>query len=169
MLSAGRITGAMALGFSEQRDFDEDDRTFIHALAHQAAQTLERSRLYNAEREARAEAERANRVKADFLAMMSHDLRTPLNAIGGYAELLEMGVHGTLNETQAQTVQRIQRSERRLRSLIEDVLSFARIEAGRLDLAPRAVRIRELLVDVETATLPQLHAKELRYSCEGCD
>jgi PAS domain S-box-containing protein len=169
MIAGGRLAGALALGFANERRFDEDDRAFITALAYQAAQALERSRLYLAQQEARAEAEHANKAKVAFLATMSHELRTPLNAIGGYAQLLELGVHGDLSSEQADTVGRIRRSEQRLRRLIEDILIFARIEAGRLELSPRVLTLHELIADAEIAVRPQMQQKRLTFSVAGCD
>jgi signal transduction histidine kinase len=108
----------------------------------------------------------ANKAKSEFLATMSHELRTPLNAIGGYAELLEMGVHGELTPAQREPIERIRRSERRLRSLIDDVLNFARIEAGRIDVVPGIVRVNDAILEAETILTPQLKARQLRFSCE---
>jgi signal transduction histidine kinase len=136
---------------------------FARALARQCAQALERARLYEAERAARAEAEAANRAKSEFLATMSHELRTPLNAIGGYAELMEMGLYGELNAEQAEAVHRVQRSQRHLLSLINDVLSFARIEAGHVDLSIRRVECDALLAGLEALVAPQIAAKGLVF------
>ncbi len=98
----------------------------------------ERERLYEQERQARLEAEEArrraeeaNRAKSEFLAMMSHDLRTPLNAIGGYAELIAIGVRGPTTDAQLADLERIRRNQRHLLTLVNDVLSFARLETKR--------------------------------------
>jgi PAS domain S-box-containing protein len=112
---------------------------------------------------ARAEAETANRAKADFLATMSHELRTPLNAIGGYTELLTMGLHGPVTDAQRDALERIERSQRHLQSLIEDILGFARIEAGHLSLTITNVALHALMADVEALIAPQLRAKDLRF------
>jgi signal transduction histidine kinase len=113
--------------------------------------------------EARASAETANRAKAEFLAAMSHELRTPLNAIAGYAQLLEMGIHGPVTESQRDALDRLQRSEQRLLSLVNDVLNFAKLEAGRVEYQLEAVALARVVADVVPMIEPQLAAKHIAH------
>jgi PAS domain S-box-containing protein len=94
---------------------------------------------------ARADAERANRAKSEFLAAMSHDLRTPLNAIGGYADLAADGVYGPLSVAGAHAMTRIRRASDHLLALINDILGFARIEAGRIELHSTDVAVNDVV------------------------
>ena len=130
---------------------------------------VERERLLESERAARAEAEDANRAKSRFLTVMSHELRTPLNAIGGYAELIELEVHGTITEAQREALRRIQRSERHLLGLIESVLSFARVEAGTVRFNIRKVATSELLSTAEALVEPQVQARGLHVELIDCE
>ncbi len=82
--------------------------------------------------EARLAAEEANAAKSTFLAAMSHELRTPLNAIGGYAELLELELRGPITVAQRLDLDRIKRSQQHLLRMVNEVLSFAKIDAGQV-------------------------------------
>jgi signal transduction histidine kinase len=117
---------------------------------------------------ARAAAEAANRSKSEFLAIMSHELRTPLNAIDGYAELLELGVHGPLTQAQRKAIARIRRSERHLLGLINGVLNYSRIEAGAVTYESTDVRLDEIVANCEALTAPQRDAKDLAFHFHGC-
>jgi signal transduction histidine kinase len=86
-------------------------------------------------------AKEADRLKSQFLANMSHDLRSPLNAILGFSELLLSGIDGDLNPAQREMVSQILRSGRNLLREIDDILDTAKIDAGRLELAPEAVPV----------------------------
>jgi signal transduction histidine kinase len=118
---------------------------------------------------ARVEAEAANRSKTDFLSAMSHELRTPLNAIGGYAELVEMGIHGPVSDAQRLALERIRTSQRHLLILINDILSYSRLEAGRLEIDLRPFPVADLLSGVEPLILPQAQAKGVALSVRACN
>jgi signal transduction histidine kinase len=133
------------------------------------ASISERRRAEEEMRLAHARAEDANRAKAEFMAVMSHELRTPLNAISGYVDLLSLGVDGALTDKQHSSLTRIQLNQQHLLSLIDDVLSFAKIEAGRLSVDVRRVLVHDVVVSLEALVRPELQKKDLVFSCEPCD
>ena len=167
--ASGRLVGVIHAGTIESREFTEEDVILLQLIADRVAHAIERARLLDAERAARTEAELANRAKMEFLAMMSHELRTPLNAIAGYAELLTIGLRGPLTEAQLADVQAIHRNERHLLSLIEEVLTFAKIDAGRIRLEPEDVRVSAALASMSDLIAPQMEQKEIDYRLEPCD
>jgi signal transduction histidine kinase/PAS domain-containing protein len=167
--STGAPIGTVALGFAGDRQFTDDVRRYVGAIIDQAAQAFERVRLMQTEHTAREAAEEANRAKTQFLATMSHELRTPLNAISGYAELLSLGLRGPTTAEQQEDLGRIMRSQRHLLSVINDILNFARLEAGYVEYRVTSVPVSELLADLESLIKPQLVAKQLNFWCEPVD
>ena len=121
-----------------------------------------------AERRAREAAEGANRAKSEFLANMSHELRTPLNAIAGYAELLDMGIHGVLTTLQRESINRIQRSQRHLLGLINEVLNFAKLETGTVHYDSQDVVMCEALAAAESLVAPQARLKGIALTKGDC-
>jgi signal transduction histidine kinase len=118
---------------------------------------------------ARAEAESANGAKSDFLAVMSHELRTPLAAIMGYQELLADGITGPITDAQAQQLGRIKLSARHLLSLIDEILTFTRLDAGRETVAEETVELDQVLRDAVEIVEPLAEGKklDLRLSSPG--
>jgi signal transduction histidine kinase len=156
--------------------------TANHRLSEQAAELErravalaeradERARLFAAEADARgraelalAEVERANRAKSEFLATMSHELRTPLNAIAGHVQLLDMELHGPVTAPQRAALARVQRNQRHLLGLINDVLNYAKLEAARVEYRAEVVAAAAALADLAPMIEPQLAAKGLAFA-----
>jgi PAS domain S-box-containing protein len=116
---------------------EPDQLTF--AVAHDIT---ERARTEEALKDAKKEADRANRAKSEFLSRMSHELRTPMNAILGFAQLLELD---QLSGDQREAVSHILRGGQHLLDLINEVLDLSRIEAGRLSLSKEPVAVGQAL------------------------
>jgi signal transduction histidine kinase/CheY-like chemotaxis protein len=116
---------------------------------------------------ARDQAEAASRAKSAFLAAMSHELRTPLNGVIGYAQLLQDDAR--LAPDQRDRVRVVHQSGEHLLRMINDVLDLAKIEAGRIDLRPAPLPLRELLVDLAVVHAAAATAKGLVFRRELAD
>jgi PAS domain S-box-containing protein len=118
---------------------------------------------------ARRMAEKANAAKASFLSMMSHDLRTPLTAITGHASLLASGVIGTATDEQRHSIERIQGASRELLRMINDVLDFAQVDAGHIEMHPVPVMVREAVERAESLVRLRLEEEGLAFATESID
>jgi signal transduction histidine kinase len=152
----------------ENQQLRELNRDLERRVASHTEQLVDANRLKDellaSERKARNEAESSNRIKSDFLALLSHEFRTPLQAIFGYTELLEREIHGPLTDPQRRDILRIQQSEQHLLGLITAILDFAKLESGQpVELSLHPTVVNEILVHMEAMVGPQLEEKELSY------
>jgi signal transduction histidine kinase len=106
-------------------------------------------------------ARESDRLKSEFLANMSHELRTPLNHIIGFTELVTDRHLGELNETQSEYLNDVLKSSKHLLSLINDILDLSKIEAGKLELAPSEVALKQLLKDSLAMVRPMAESRHL--------
>ena len=127
----------------------------------------QRARLLESEHQARTAAEAANKAKSDFLAVMSHELRTPLNAIMGYVGILQDGVSGPLSETQTKSLQRIGDSAQHLTTVVNDILTLARLESGRESANKELVYLPQVLDQVGSIVEPLARGKGLDFHCDS--
>ena len=139
--------------------YGEEDLELMTEVARRAALAIENALLYD-----RARA--ADRAKSSFLAVMSHEFRTPLSAILGYADILTARVHGELNEKQAKHLDRVKASVRHLSHLVDEILSFASMEAGRERVTPRVTELRSLVADAAEIMEPIAEAAGLAFRVE---
>ena len=138
-----------------------------HRLAHAVRGVLDRHELRGrvegllaAERAAREEAERASRLKEDFLATLSHELRTPLHAVLGWTQLLKQGALDAADQKHA--VEVIERNARAQARLIEDLLDLSRLESGKLKVELETADFATLAHSAIAAVQPSAEKKRIR-------
>ena len=145
-------------------DVDEQGR-LIGMFAY-AWDVSARRHAEQAQREAQAAAEAANRAKSEFLSRMSHELRTPLNAVLGFGQLLELDY---LSDTQRDAVGHILKGGRHLLGLINEVLDISRIETGDLRLSPEPVRLSELIEEAVELMRPLAEQRGMKLVVDRPD
>jgi PAS domain S-box-containing protein len=157
LTARGRTLGAITLSAGAERPpYDAEEQALAEDLARRAALAVDNARLYQ-------ESLAANRAKSDFLAVVSHELRTPLNAIIGYTDLLRTGIAGPLTEEQGRQLARVDASAHHLLLLIEEVLTFSRMEAGREEVQLRIADVGELLRVLSAPSALQAEGKGLAF------
>ena len=145
-----------------------DAKGQVYAVASVAYDVTEQVRARHDVEKARADAEAANAAKGEFLSTMSHELRTPLNAISGYIDLLMMELRGPLTFEQRLDLERIRRANQHLTGLVTDVLNFARLDAGQVELDLVDVDLADVVRDAEALIGPQLALKRQTFDHDGC-
>jgi len=135
----------------------ENSQCFTNDVTERSLFEEERNRLLENEHAARVEAERAGRVKDDFLASLSHELRTPLNAILGYAQLVRRGVLSPEELPRAMEV--IERNVRSQTQLVEDLLDLSRIVSGKIRIDVQGVNLATVIHDAVETLKPDAETK----------
>lgn len=133
----------------------------VLALVHDVTERVVREQEL---RDALRRVEIASQAKSDFLASMSHELRTPLTAIVGYMDLLQGGMVGEIEPLQKTYLGRVKTAARHLISIIEEILTFSRIEAGKETVAAEQFDAAEFVRDVEVLFEPEAQLKRLELS-----
>jgi len=148
----GRVIGTLTI--------IEDVTERVAREAELQAQIEERSRLLASEKLARNDAERANRLKDEFLATISHELRNPLNAILGWAHMMRLGTLTPANTERA--VETIYRNAQSQAQLVADLLDVSRIISGKLSLDVRTVDLISIVNAAVDSIRPSVEAKSIR-------
>lgn len=158
MQHRGETLGAIILG-SAEHTFDGIGVAFARELADRAAISVANARLYE-------KAEAGSRAKSEFLAVMSHELRTPLNAIMGYTDLLLAEVTGEINDRQRDQLERIDSSSQHLLEIVEEILTYARVDAGREEVHLGSTDLGALVQEVSAMIRPLAQRKNLDFDVE---
>jgi PAS domain S-box-containing protein len=163
MIARGRTLGALTLISSGSgRRYDEADQTLAMELATRAAIAIDNAQLYRS-------ALAASESKSAFLATMSHELRTPLNAIIGYQSLLAVGIDGRLNDPQLVQLARIRSSADHLLGLIDEVLTFSRVDAGKEMVRREEVQLAPIVAEALAMVTPLAESKGLKLRNQTAD
>ena len=162
LLARGRVLGAVTLCMTESgRHYDESDLALAEDLARRAGAAVDAARLLR-------DAELANLAKTEFLRTISHELRQPINATIAFLQLWEMGVRGSLEPQLRDDLARVQRNQRHLLSLIEDLLSFTRLDAGKLTVERAPVHMSDVLASLDSIMGPQMETAGIGFDVIAC-
>lgn len=160
MVARQRLLGAISfISANPERLFGEADLHLAGDLAARAALAIDNARLYE-------EARQANQAKTELLAIISHDLRTPLNSIIGYGQLLNMGIPEPLPETAKGQLERILISAKHQLYLIDQLLTFARLDSNHDKVTRARVDVRNVAREAIQLIETQAHEKNLQVRLE---
>jgi PAS domain S-box-containing protein len=139
------VLGVIQLGTRAPREFRQSELRILEAIGGQAGIAVQKARLYEETRRQAQELEKANKLQADFTAMIAHDLRAPLSNQIAVAEMLQEGIFGVINEDQKKWLKRIENNAGNMVEQISDFLDLSKLESGRIDLTKKIIDLRTLI------------------------
>ena len=158
-----KLNGILLLGEKLSGEiYDDQELDMLLLLATQAAISLENARLYEGLATSNARLLEASRLKSQFLANMSHELRTPLNSIIGFSKVLLNRMDGDLTERQDAYVRSVHNSSRHLLELINSILDFSRIEAGKFEMRPETLDLHDVVDECIESSMPLVRDKRVK-------
>ena len=131
----------------------QQDVAFLNRLSDHAAIAISNAQLYE-------EVQQANDAKSEFVSFVAHELKNPMTSIKGYTELLAAGAVGEINEMQNNFLHTIRSNVERMSTLVSDLNDNSKIEAGRLRLDYKAVKLSEVVDEVTRSTTRQIEDKK---------
>jgi len=159
----------VAQRFTPGRPWTPAEVDAVESIAADLGRGLNHARLYEAEDRLVANLRSLDKAKSDFFATVSHELRSPLTTIEGYVEMLGDDQAHRLGPEQRHMVEAIDRSADRLRNLIEDVFTLAKLESGAFETTTRPVDIADLLSGAVEAIQPSVTEKQLSLTVTGAE
>jgi signal transduction histidine kinase len=158
-----KLNGILLLGEKLSGEiYDDQELDMLMLLATQAAISLENARLYENLATSNARLLEASRLKSQFLANMSHELRTPLNSIIGFSKVLINRLDGELTERQEAYVRSVHNSSRHLLELINSILDFSRIEAGKFEMRSERMDLLDVVDECMETSMPLVRDKRVK-------
>lgn len=141
----GEVLGIIQMANRKPRQFKNEEIHLLETIGNQMGIAVQRALLYEKTQKQARELEKANKLQADFAAMIAHDLRSPLMNITGAAEVMMAGMFGSVTDEQKKWLQRIQANSRNLVDLVSDFLDVAKLESGRIDIQKEQVDLGALI------------------------
>ncbi len=160
------VAGVINLESDRRNAFDEKDLRLLQTLGGTLGSILRSLQLVEELQQAYEEIREIDRIKSEFLANMSHELRTPLNSIIGFSRVILKGIDGPITPLQEQDLNSIYHSGRHLLGLINNVLDLSKIEAGKMELSPEVVQVREALDIVMSTAIGLVKGKDVTLTME---
>ncbi len=166
LLVDGQVTGVLHVGVLHPHRFREDEVLLLQLVADRVASAIERARLYEAERRARAEAEAALRVRDEFLAVAAHELKTPIAIMKGYAQLLRRRAEA-FPPKERKLLAAIDMGADRMDRLVKDLLEVTQLQRRQLNFAMESIDLQALAQEAADAAAMTATRHEVRVLSSG--
>jgi signal transduction histidine kinase len=148
LIAGSESLGSLVFWMRQEHDFSEEEAGFVSTLAGQLAIAIHHSQLFDHIQQQANELRQANKVKDEFLGVVSHELKTPLNVISGYSNMLIEGMLGDVSPIQEKALQTVARQSKELHGLINSVLQVSSIEAEMLQVELHEVNFWEFMSEL---------------------